>query len=105
MAMKRSGIAIRLCGCYQTKMNNYTLAGKETKQILLMDIKGFELPVRQSMEEVIAIKKPKLAICVYHKPQDIVDIPLYLNKICPAYKLYLRHHTNWVFETVLYAVA
>ena len=70
-----------------------------------MDIEGFELPVLQTMEEVIAIKKPKLAICVYHKPQDIVDIPLYLNKICPAYKLYLRHHTNWVFETVLYAVA
>ena len=70
-----------------------------------MDIEGFELPVLQSMGEVISIKKPKLAICVYHKPQDIVDIPLYLNRICPAYKLYLRHHTNWVFETVLYAVA
>ena len=89
-------VDIKTCLTYQ-ELTNLTF--------IKMDIEGFELPALQTMKELITIKKPKLAICVYHRPQDIVDIPLYLNKICPAYKLYLRHHTNWVFETVLYAVA
>lgn len=43
----------------------------ENLTFIKMDIEGFELPVLQSMEELISIKKPKLAICVYHRPQDI----------------------------------
>ena len=48
--------------------------------------------------------KPKLAICIYHKPEDMTEIPLYIKSLVPEYKLYIRHHSNRYGETVLYAV-
>lgn len=37
----------------------------------------------------IKSRKPNLAICVYHRPNGIVDIPLYLKSLVPEYKIYL----------------
>lgn len=69
-----------------------------------MDIEGAELSALKGGEETIKRYRPKLAISVYHKPNDIVDILLYIRSIVPEYKLYLRHHTNTEVDTVLYAV-
>ena len=69
-----------------------------------MDIEGSELKALKGMKETIKKYKPKLAICVYHKPEDIIEIPLYLHKIVPEYAFYLRHHSKGDGETVLYAV-
>lgn len=48
---------------------------------------------------------PKLAICVYHKREDAVDIAEYILSLNPDYKLYLRHEEHYMYcGTVLYAV-
>ena len=47
--------------------------------------------------------KPRLAICIYHKPEDIIELPLYLLKLVPEYKFYIRHYCSNMWETVLYA--
>ena len=47
---------------------------------------------------------PKLAICLYHRLQDFWQIPMYVKKIVPDYKLYIRHHQEDLGGTVLYAV-
>lgn len=69
-----------------------------------MDIEGSELKALFGAEEIIRNQKPKLAICVYHKPEHLWEIPLYLKRIVPEYKIFLRHHTILEYETVCYAV-
>ena len=76
----------------------------EKVTFIKMDIEGSEPQALSGAEEIIKKQKPKLAICVYHKPEHLWEIPLYLKKIVPAYKIYVRHHTLLEYETVCYAV-
>lgn len=69
-----------------------------------MDIEGAELDALIGAEEIIKRCKPKLAICVYHKPEHFWEIPFYIKKMLPEYKIYLRHHSYDVTETVCYAI-
>lgn len=69
-----------------------------------MDVEGAELESLKGAKKTIQRDKPKLAICIYHKPEDMVTIPLYIKELVPEYKLYIRHHSNSSCETVLYAV-
>ncbi|MDD6628177.1 MAG: FkbM family methyltransferase [Lachnospiraceae bacterium] len=55
-----------------------------------MDIEGAELDALQGMEKFIKAYKPYLAICIYHKETDIYEIPRFLKKVCPEYRLYIR---------------
>jgi FkbM family methyltransferase len=71
---------------------------------ITLDVEGAEMEILQSIEDIIKSNKPKLAISIYHKPEDVFKIPLFIHSIVPEYKLYIRHHTNWFWETVLYAV-
>jgi len=69
-----------------------------------MDIEGAELEALKGAKRIIKEHKPDLAICVYHKPEHLWEIPLYLKKLVPEYKLYLRKYgEQFVTETVLYA--
>jgi len=68
-----------------------------------MDVEGAELKTIEGAENIIKKYKPKLAICVYHRAEDIYEIPLLIKKILPEYKLYLRHHSDSLLDTVLYA--
>lgn len=70
-----------------------------------MDIEGAELEALKGAENTIRMHKPKLAVCVYHKPLDIIQIPLYIKKIVPEYNIYFRHYNINMYETVCYAVA
>lgn len=72
--------------------------------MIKMDIEGAELEALKGAKQTIRRDKPKLAICIYHKPEDIVAIPMYIKELVPEYKLYIRHHANNASETVLYAV-
>lgn len=69
-----------------------------------MDIEGSELKALQGMEKVIKRCKPKLAICIYHKFEDLWELPLYIKKLVPEYRLYIRNYTTYLDEIVLYAV-
>jgi FkbM family methyltransferase len=68
-----------------------------------MDIEGSELEALRGAEKTIRRCRPKLAICIYHKPEDMIEIPLYIKELVPDYKLYVRHHSSDVWDTVLYA--
>lgn len=76
----------------------------EKATFIKMDIEGAELNALKGAKETIIKYKPKLAVCVYHKKEDIIDIPMYIHNLVPDYKLYMRHYSNNANETVLYAV-
>lgn len=69
-----------------------------------MDIEGSELEALQGASETIKTNHPFLAICVYHRKEDLIDIISYCKKLVPEYKLYLRHHSVTPSDTVLYCV-
>ncbi|MDE7244473.1 MAG: FkbM family methyltransferase [Oscillospiraceae bacterium] len=69
-----------------------------------MDIEGSELAALRGAQKIIKEQRPRLAVCVYHKPEDIWEIPGLLLQYHPDYQLYLRHYSITRSETVLYAV-
>ncbi len=79
------------------------LQGEEATYIK-MDVEGSELKALYGAEKTIREYKPKLAICMYHKPEDLIEIPAYINTIRNDYKFYVRNHSQYGIETVLYAV-
>jgi FkbM family methyltransferase len=67
------------------------------------DVEGYEMRCLLGASAVIKRDKPKMALCIYHKPEDIFEFIEYIIAIAPEYKFKLRHHSrNWT-ETVLYA--
>jgi FkbM family methyltransferase len=69
-----------------------------------MDIEGSELKALQGARHIIERCRPKLAICVYHKYEDIYRIPEFVLGIHSDYKIYFRHYGFTESETVMYAI-
>jgi len=69
-----------------------------------LDIEGAELEALKGAAQTIKRNRPKLAVCVYHKPGDLFEIPAFIRSLVPEYRLYLRQHQPVACETVLYAV-
>lgn len=69
-----------------------------------LDVEGCELEALKGAKETILKCHPKLAISVYHKPEDIYEIPRFVIELVPQYKLYIRHYSNVESETILYAI-
>ncbi len=76
----------------------------EKATFIKMDVEGAELESLMGAQETIKKYKPKLAISIYHKPEDIINIPEYIMKCRDDYKFYIRHYTSCTYETILYAV-
>lgn len=81
-----------------------TILLNENVTFIKMDIEGAELDALKGAKAIIQKNKPKLAISIYHKPEDIIEIPLLLHEILPEYKFYIRHYSIYSVETVLYAI-
>lgn len=69
-----------------------------------MDVEGSELDALLGAKETILRNKPKLAICLYHHHKDFIELPNWIHQLVPEYKLYVRHHSYSINETVLYAI-
>lgn len=78
------------------------LAGAETT-FIKMDIEGSEAKALIGAENTLRRYKPRLAISLYHKPWDFIELPGLLLELAPDYKLAIRHYSSYENETVLYA--
>jgi len=67
-----------------------------------MDIEGFELEALKGAKNIIKDFTPDLAICIYHKPKDLWEIPLCIQSINQNYDFFIRCHAHLCIETVLY---
>lgn len=79
---------------------------EEPISFLKMDIEGFGIPALHGAREHLSTEKPKLAICVYHLPNDLWEIPQLITEINSNYKLFLRQYNAGFLpiESVIYAV-
>lgn len=75
----------------------------EKVDLIKLDIEGFEYESLKSAVQTIKKFQPKLAICIYHKLEDLWRIPNLLKEINPAYKFYINHTSLNTEETVLFA--
>lgn len=81
--------------------------GEEEVSLIKMDIEGSELVALIGARETIERCFPKLAICIYHKAEDFYTLIHEIHKHDSEqryYKYYLRHHSDDMCETVLYAL-
>lgn len=82
----------------------------EPVTLINADIEGYELPMLKAMEQIIKKDRPVIAICVYHKKEDLIEIPKYLNEITENYCFKLRKYeaetanVARTAELVLYAI-
>lgn len=86
-------------------IDEYCIENNVIPNFIKLDVEGVEKEVLLGAKETIKNYKPKLAIAIYHKYNDLWDIPNYLNEIYPFYNFYLGHHSDMWYETILYAIA
>jgi len=60
------------------------------KACMKMDIEGYEMKALAGAGQFIERHEPELAICVYHKANDIFRIPEFIKSINPKYRCTLR---------------
>jgi FkbM family methyltransferase len=93
--------------------SNTMVSGRKLDDVILetdevtfikMDIEGAELEALKGAAETIKRDRPKLAVSIYHKATDYIDIAEYILSLVAEYKLYMRHYTPLQWETVLYCV-
>ncbi len=77
---------------------------KDIKKVnfIKLDVEGCEMDVLLGAVQSINGFKPKLAISLYHKPNDIFELTSYIKNNHPFYDLYIDHYTIHMEETVLY---
>lgn len=79
---------------------------KQQATLLKMDVEGFEREALWGAVNTITHYAPKLVVAMYHRNEDIFELPLLVKKLNPKYKLYIRHKLYIpAWETNLYAVA
>lgn len=79
-----------------------SIAKDEKVTFIKLDVEGAELEALEGAREVIQRDKPKLAISVYHKNFDIIDLPLLIIDLVSDCRFRLRHYYSEREETVLY---
>ena len=80
-----------------------TMVGDERVTFIKMDIEGSEMEALRGAARTIVRDKPRLAISIYHKPWDFLDLTSYILDLVPEYRLKIRHYNSNEWETVLYA--
>jgi FkbM family methyltransferase len=78
--------------------------GRQQPTLIKMDIEGGEAEALLGAARLLQHSSPLLAISVYHYPTDLWTLPLLIHRLMPDSRLYLRHYSREVDDTVCYAV-
>lgn len=90
---------------YVVSIDDYFSDLDEKVSFIKMDIEGAEMAALEGAKKTIRTYFPKLAICIYHKPEDFWEIPMFIKNLGGGvYRIYIRHHTELTTETVCYAI-
>lgn len=76
---------------------------KDYPTFIKLDIEGSEKQALLGAKKIIQRSKPKLAVCVYHKPEDLYELLRLIKELNPDYNMFLKHYSPYIWDTVLYA--
>lgn len=79
-------------------------SGIERVDLIKLDIEGAELAALQGARRTIRRFRPRLQICLYHKPCDLWELPLFVRGLVPEYRCFVGHHSHEHLDTVLYCL-
>ena len=78
---------------------------KEKITIIKSDIEGMEQQALKGAVNHIKKDHPKLLISIYHRNEDIWQIPKMIKEIDNTYKFYLRYHGGPIYPTEITLIA
>ncbi len=99
-----SGSKINNTGEITIKTDSLDNILDERVSFIKMDIEGAEKLAIKGATQTIKQYHPKLAISVYHNPNDFWKIPEQILSIRSDYKLYFRHYTESMYESVMFFI-
>jgi FkbM family methyltransferase len=76
----------------ETRTIDGVVPDDELVTYIKMDIEGAELEALKGGAKTIARCRPKMAISLYHKPYDYLDLIEYALSLIPDYKVYVRQY-------------
>jgi len=81
------------------------IAAQQQCNVLKMDIEGADYMALKQAIPYIKAQCPTLALSVYHRPQDLWQMPLLVESACPGrYRWFIRQEGHWGLETICYGV-
>ena len=81
------------------------LLGGERVDYIKFDVEGAEKEAISGALETIGTHRPALMISLYHRSEDIFELPLMIHERFPDYKFYIRRREYIpAWDTVLIAV-
>lgn len=79
------------------------IAKDEAVTFIKYDLEGADIAALKGAEQTIKKCKPKLALSIYHNIEDLWEIPIMIKEMVPEYKFFIRHHTIYEWDKILYA--
>lgn len=71
---------------------------------LKFDVEGAELEALEGAQKLIRDSRPIIALSVYHKPDDLWQLPIKLNTMAPGYRFFLRTQGEDGMDVICYAI-
>lgn len=94
------GATVPLC-----RIDDLAMDGRiEQIDFIKMDIEGSEMAALRGALASIHAYRPKLAISIYHKPDDFFEICNFLHDQQLGYRFFIEHYAIYDEETVLFAL-
>lgn len=81
-----------------------TMLRGDAATYIKFDVEGSEEKALEGARDTIVNFTPRLNVALYHRNEDIFNLPLLVNSYSKKYKLYMRHHPYFPdWDTNLYA--
>ncbi len=81
------------------------IRGLPRVDFLRLDLDGAERDALAGAEQTLRRDRPRLAISIHHRPEDLGVVPAHVLGLGLGYRVFLGHFTPGAWQTVLYAIA